>query len=188
MEFHRVPSFWLIEIVDRGDTLIEYRRFVTSVERDREFWIEVQRRYDTNGGVREAMAIMALMAESVLGVGIAPELMVAVDVMPSGVRCWVEQYAWKVVLAEYPGTKLYIILELALGQRGWLSCARMIFPSAYRPSRIAEADGTPAAKRRAQSLFFVTRLRYHIYESVPTLYELLAWRWAGARSSEGSSA
>ena len=165
----------------RADALLEYRCFLRLMAANKSFWAEVQHKCAASHELREAVAIFALLAREVLGVPVIPELTHMVLSMPFGVRRWVHRYAWSVLLTEYPGTKLYVILELESGRHDLLSCLRRLFPSAYKASQVAEKGRTSASKRQAlltQSLYFMSRCHFHLRETIRTSCALIAWTWA----------
>jgi hypothetical protein len=104
------------------------------------------------------------------------------DQLPAPVRLWADRYGRRAVLADFPGTKLYLLLEdeLARGDGSWQERKRRRLLPLQRAPRIAHAspnESLVAWLRREywQARFVLFRLRFHVVEGLR--YAIEAHRW-----------
>jgi hypothetical protein len=163
--------------------LLEFRAFVTARRHNSSFWHEVH-------------AVAANLPQSILGLGVvtylgteafgefAPPALTewSVDVLPRPVRLWLERYGRTVLLTDFPGTKLYLLLKNELSSdrepRRWITL-RTLLPL-HRPPQVAYVGRGPNGPRiRAvfdQVRFVLFRLRFHVAESLRYLVEVRRWK------------
>ncbi len=173
----------------RASWLLEYRHHVKTRERDPAFWDVVQTRAEEQPEIAIALGLSTLLATDLFGPFAPPEVDAwTVDVLPPMVRFWAELHGRRAVLADVPGTKLYLLLEDALREMRPAtrpaSALRRLLPL-RRPDRILQAAPRTSLRERVrrerielQFIFF--RLRFHFREGF--LYFLEARRWKRLRA------
>jgi hypothetical protein len=168
----------------RAAHLIEFRRHVLVRHHDTAFWNEVRERAE--GGTKTAIALGVVinLISQVMG-DFAPEALTCwtADRLPTAIRAWVEVYGSRVVLGDFPGSKLYLLLQKeteALGIPSARPLRRALLPFRL-PSAITHAEPDESAvarmQRNARQLrFVIARLRFHAVEGVRYLCESFRWR------------
>ena len=104
----------------RASWVHEFWRHVQARRGDANFWLEVWSRIAAIEPQAElALAAAVLLSKLTFG-GTAPESLDrwAADRLPRKVRLWVETFGTRVLLADSPGNKLYLILRQEL-RDGW---------------------------------------------------------------------
>jgi Uncharacterised nucleotidyltransferase len=167
----------------RVSWLLEFQTFVAAHRDHSTFW-------------REVHALATRVPEGVLGLGVVtwfatrafggfapPELTEwTVNALPQPVRLWLERYARTVLLTDFPGTKLYLLLrsELSSGLNSRRMVTRGKLLPLHRPPQVAYvAGGSIGSKVRVlvdQLRFVLFRLRFHIVESSRYLFEAQRWK------------
>lgn len=175
--FRHLKSEWT-----RVSWLLEFRTFVNSRSRDTQFWQNVRSQAATNDEDALAVGIAVLLVTEVFGEFGPPELVGwSVDAVALSVRLWLERYGRTVLLSDFPGTKLYLLLdrELANGEGAKAIRWSKLFPL-HRPPRVAYPDsGGFAVNIRAslsQIWFTLYRLRFHIVEGSRCLIAAQQWK------------
>lgn len=166
--------------------VLEFRRHVKFRKDDREFWAKV---YEVAGHRR--YADMALGVGLVIGARLfgrfAPEDVEqwAISSIHPTIRLWVDRYGTEAVLADFPGTKLFVLLEEQferLEARPPCVVRGRLFPS--RLGRIVfprTADETHRQMLRRVGLqikFSLFRARFHVFGTVQYFIHRRAWRRA----------
>lgn len=169
----------------RASWLLEYRHHVKTRERDPAFWDVVQTRAEEQPEIAVALGLSTLLATDLFGPFAPPQLDAwTVDAVPPVVQLWAQLHGRRAVLADVPGTKLYLLLEDALREARLAtppaSALRRLMPL-RRPDRILPvASGTSLRERvrhewiELQFLFF--RLRFHLREGCRYLVEAHRWK------------
>jgi hypothetical protein len=169
----------------RPSWFLEYRHHVLAKRGDTAFWTEVHALACGQKDAAIALGLSTLLARELFGTFEAPELDPwTLDVLPSEVRLWAERYGRHAVLADVPGTKLYLFLDSVLAA----SCksqqprnrAALLFPM-HRPPRILRPPPKDTIRLRiqreiAQLHFVLYRTRFHLTQG--TLYFIEACRWS----------
>jgi len=163
--------------------LLEYKRYVSARYEDQLFWEDVRRRSDTHRQAFLAIGLATKISTQVLG-GSAPAQLNewTLDRLPAPIRLWADCYGRKAVLAGFPGTKLYLLLEdeLARNDNLWRKKKLSKLLPLHRVPRITcsgpnESRRTRLRKKFYQARFTLFRLRFHIVEGLRFVTE--AWRW-----------
>jgi hypothetical protein len=164
--------------------LIEFRRHVIARRDDASFWIDVQARAETSPKAAIALGVVTLLITHVMG-SFAPWSFAnwTVDRLPGCARLWVELYGEQIVLASFPGSKLYLLLQKGLATAGVparRSMRQALLPLSF-PPLIAHGNANeklPMRLRRyrAQLRFILFRLRFHTVEGLRYLRESLRWQ------------
>jgi Uncharacterised nucleotidyltransferase len=175
----------------RTDALLEYRQFLLLNANDHAFWLEIQRRCTLDSELSSALSLVALLAEITLGVSLPSSLQQVVNSVPPETHCWIDSYGWRFLLADFPGSKLSLILERELSPdrtSWWLQSVRRLIPS-HMPHRIVAADGKPDSERRAfitRAWFFLNRSYYYLRQIAHFSYALPGASWLSWRSSRNT--
>jgi len=169
----------------RPSWLLEYRRHVLARHDDRDFWISLRALARESTQAPIAFGLSTLLASLLFGSFSPPELDAwTLESLPHRVRLWALHYGRKVVLADVPGTKLYLLLEGAL---------RDLNPAEVKPvrlnrliplrrtDRIMLAGGhetlRSSLRRNAIEMRFILfRLRFHLQQGIRFLREARRWR------------
>jgi hypothetical protein len=175
--FRHLKSEWT-----RLSWLLEFRTFVNSRSRDTQFWQNVRNQTAANDEDALAVGIAVLLVTEAFGQFGPPELVGwSVDAVDRSVQLWLERYGRTVLLSDFPGTKLYLLLdrELANGEGAKPIHWSKLFPM-HRPPRVAYSDSDGfAANIRAtlsQIRFTLFRLRFHIVEGLRCLIAAQQWK------------
>ena len=115
----------------RASWVHEFWRHVQARRDDTRFWLEVERIAAIEPQAEIAMAAVVLLSKLTFG-GAAPDSLErwTADRLPHKVRLWVETFGIRVLLADSPGNKLYLILrqELRDGTANRPAIRRLVFP------------------------------------------------------------
>jgi hypothetical protein len=164
--------------------MLEYATAIRSHGDDGTFW-------------QKTVAAIAAAPDTAIGIGIAslitsrtfgvvppaPFLACTVDRMPERVRLWVDRYETELVLLEFPGSKLYLLLQdvLLQDQPSWPGQRRRkLLPSHLPQNAISAAPQSPDLWLRVKTAgskfrFVWARLRFHVAAGLR--YKIEAARW-----------
>lgn len=164
--------------------LLEYKRHVSARYDDSEFWSEVKECAQTQPQATIAIGLVTLLSAQIFD-GQAPDVLETwtVDRLPDRVRMWASEYGRQALLADFPGTKLYLLLEdeLARGDSSWQKKKRGSLLPLHRAPAIVHAgpeDNVLQWIRREyyQTCFVLFRLRFHVVESLRYVIESARWK------------
>jgi len=166
--------------------IIEFRRNVLARHHDDVFWKQVQTLAERNPNPRApiALGVATLLISNAMG-SFAPEALThwTVDRLPETVRLWVSRYGPDVIYGDFPGNKLYLLLQRELQEPGkspQQSMRRALLPLVLPKtiSQKAPNENLRACiqRHRKQLWFGFFRLHFHIVEGVRYLHESLRWR------------
>lgn len=168
----------------RPSWLLEYRRHVLARRADAGFWTDVQRLASGQRYASMALGLSTLLARDLFGEFDAPELdSWTLNALPSGVRLWAERYGRRAVLADVPGTKLYLFLDgvLSASQRSRerKETAKRLFPM-HGPPKILRPPPKDTIRlwvqrEIAQFHYFFYRARFHAAQGAVYLMERRRW-------------
>jgi len=163
---------------------LEFRHFVRCRHDDVSFWSDI-RKHAEGSESSIAIGIVTLLAAELFGQFAPRELIEwTVDTLPTRVRLWVNRYGRQAVITEFPGTKLYLLLEqeLAADTPARRHTRRRKLLPVRLPDKIAESTNSHWLTRIRGSLiqmrYIVFRLRFHIAAGIH--YRLEARRWKRA--------
>jgi hypothetical protein len=164
---------------------LEFRNHVIARQCDQHFWREVRFLADVDLEATIALGVSIMLATDIFGQFSFPELdSWTVDVLSPTTKLWIATYGRRAVLAEVPGTKLYLllegVLELKPPARRQQDLKERLLPT-HAPSRILlppAQDTIPLRIRReiAQLRYFAYRLRFHLKQGAVYLVEAARWR------------
>lgn len=167
----------------RASHLLEYYRHVLANSDVDSFWAELRHRVAGDRKTKVGIAVVSYLAESLLG-KFAPEALTkwTVAELSPAVRLWIERYGHDSVLADPPGTKLYLLLQKELELEGVLPQQKL--RTSLLPTRLPKAPvrgsrgedlSTRIARYTTQVRFVLSRLRFHCAEG--TRFALESYRW-----------
>jgi hypothetical protein len=151
---------------------------------DAGFWDELRSRAESDARASLGLGVVTLLITSVLG-DFAPAALRSwtVDRLPRAARLWVEIYGSRTVLGNFPGSKLYLLLQTELesaGIQARRSLRQALLPSALPPALIRPSADERLAVRirryRMQLNYILFRLRFHIVEGIRYAREAQRWR------------
>lgn len=175
----------------RPSWLLEYRRHVLARQSDREFWRSVDALASESPQISIAFGLSTLLASNLFGPLSFPKLDAwTVDLLPQRVRLWAWHYGRRAVLADVPGTKLYLLLEDALQDLNSAEVkptrlSRLI--PLRRTDRILQLATNEALSLRLrrnviEMRFILFRLRFHLGQGIRFLWEARRWKRLSAIS------
>lgn len=168
----------------RMSWLLEFRRHVLTHRDDDPFWSAVRADALDESKAIVVLGVVTMMAEELFGVFAPSQLRSwTVDRLPSAVVLWVRTYGREALQADFPGTKLYLLLQKALGNEADLKAAdirRRLVP-VLRPRMISNAALNERFIVKVRRIFFhlqffLSRIRFHIREGLRYAFELPRWR------------
>jgi hypothetical protein len=163
--------------------VIEFRRHVLSRFNDDDFWKALRARAEGDPKATMALGFVTLLVTHVMG-DFAPQALACwtVESLPPPARLWIELYGAETLLASFPGSKLYLLLQKEMQARGLpakRSLRQALLPNRWPP---AIALGTPdehlparIRRYRRQIQFILFRLRFHSFEGIRYLCEAVRW-------------
>jgi hypothetical protein len=173
---------------------LEFARHLRSRGDDAAFWREVEELAFEVPEAATALGVTILLVEQVFGPA-APDALRrwTVDQLPAPVARWARMYGRRVMLADFPGNKLYLLLENELSPRR--SDARQASLKRLLPLRLppmitrgepGERLSTRLRRYMAQTRFVLFRLHFHVVQGARYSLESFRWRWLKSRSATGS--
>jgi Uncharacterised nucleotidyltransferase len=163
--------------------LLEFRHSVLHWKDDHVFWQQVREQAGADRELCTAIGAAIVLATTAFG-SFAPEHLVTwtVDALDQRMRLWLDRYGREAIMANYPGTKLYL-LQPDLAPTGKASAAtkrRRLIPLHKVPNVVpgAGAHGFRSRVRgwSAQMEFARFRLCFHITAGWQYLLEAPRWR------------
>jgi hypothetical protein len=168
----------------RASYLVEFRRHVLFRFGDERFWTAVERRLSGNPQACLKLGIVIALAEKVTGEFASPALKRwTVSTLSPSIRLWIEMYGSRSVCQDFPGSKLFLLLEKALEERGLTaksSVPRSLIPFCVPPLlfRGVPREGVKMwlKRYRVQCGLLLGRLRFHFVEGFRFVWEFRRWR------------
>ena len=159
--------------------LVEFYRHVLARYHDDLFWKDVQTAAEDNPRAASALGVITVLTTQVMG-NFAPEALTSWTVhhVPARVSSWVRLYGCKSVLASFPGSKLYLLLQGAFEGEdipARRSLRRSLLPLSLPPA-ISHAPPHEKLSKRisrysTQARFVCFRLWFHLFEGFRYLCE-----------------
>jgi hypothetical protein len=164
--------------------LLEYQHHVGVRYQDLSFWDEVRKRAESNSRTSIAIGLTSLLSSRLFGGGAPAQLEEWTSArLPAAVRLWAEHYGRESVLADFPGTKLYLLLqeELRGNDDAWKQTKRSSLLPLHRAPRIVSVSSDDHLWKRIRSEIFqlrfhLFRLRFHVVEGLHYLVEAFRWK------------
>jgi hypothetical protein len=168
----------------RAAHLLEFRRHVLLRRDDDTFWDWLRSIAEENPRAVLGLGVVTQLITRVMG-DFAPEALTnwTVDRVPRFVTLWIDLYGRRVVFDNFPGSKLYLLLQNELESAGVpvkRSLGQALLPRRLPPAviRASDRETVPArvGRYRLQLSFILGRLRFHIVEGVRYTWESYRWR------------
>jgi len=164
--------------------LLEFRHHAHARRSDPTFWDDVMGLASKYQYGPIAFGLSILITSKMFGrFAPVPIESWALGNLPAAIQLWAERYGVEAVLADFPGTKLYLLLETqlekidgrpALAMRARLFPIRRLQPH-FGPNR-AETKLDSFRRHALIAKFAVFRLRFHLAEATRICMELPRWR------------
>ncbi|HEY4378858.1 MAG TPA: nucleotidyltransferase family protein [Acidobacteriaceae bacterium] len=163
--------------------LLEYANAIRSHLDDTTFWRETVAAIEAEPEKKIGIGVSSLLVSRAFGVAPpAPFRSATVDVLPERVRLWACHYEDEVVFIEFPGSKLYLLLQdvLMANQPDWPSQRRKKLLPSRLPTTAIVAERSDDFWQQTQTTYtrlcFVwARLRFHVAAGLR--YKIEAMRW-----------
>jgi hypothetical protein len=159
----------------RVSWLLELRRHTLARQHENQFWLQIKQRLVEEPKYAVALGVTSLLLATIFG-DAPPASLAAIEVSPS-IRLWVQLYARKALLADFPGTKLYLLL---LAELQPTTRRKHLLPLQPPPrltdSYTGETTLSKLRRQRIQLHFLVFRLRFHSVEGIRYLVESFRFR------------
>jgi len=128
--------------------------------------------------------LSTLLSSQIFGLEAPPQLEEwTTDRLPASVRLWADQYGRESILADFPGTKLYLLLqeELRVNDGSWQQTKRNSLLPLHRAPRILSTSNRDNVWKRMRREFYqfhfvLFRLRFHVVEGLRYLIEVSRWK------------
>jgi hypothetical protein len=171
----------------RASWMLELRNAIADGRHDSRFWRDIEGQC-VSQDAKTTIGIAVAATAKVFRASIPPELgSWAVDPLPPGVLRWVDEYSERVVTAQFPGTKLCMLLnrELATDDREFEKQRRVVLLPVRIPGYIATQNdsGKSLRKQALHAKYAARRLRFHVREGLRLLRAERAWRKPTQRTS-----
>jgi hypothetical protein len=164
--------------------MIEFRRHIIARYHDNSFWLGLRELAEGSTRIPISLGFVTLLISHTMG-DFAPEAFTCwtVDRLPMAARLWIELYGRRTVYANFPGSKLYLLLQRELQGAG--IPAKRSLRAALLPRRLPPAitRGAPGetydqrTRRHCKQIRFILfRLRFHSVEGFHYLKESVRWR------------
>ena len=163
--------------------LLEYRQNVLTHYADHAFWESVRERAGDDRQTEIAIGLSTLLAFQLFG-GEAPSQLNhwTLERLPEAVKLWAKDYGRRSLLANFPGTKLYLLLRDVLSGNdvSWQKEKRNSLLPRHSAPRIVHTTSKDGLRKRVraelyQMSFNLFRLRFHIVEGLR--YGIESYRW-----------
>lgn len=168
----------------RASWVLEFWRHVSARRDDVAFWREVECLAAEFPDCAIAIGAALLLTTLTFGPCVPRELACwSMDKLPARVCLWIQLYGRRVLLADKPGSKLYLLLRKELSRDSAadkLERRRLLLPF-HRPQKVTrsvEGESVIARMHRAwiQTRFIKRRLRFHLLEGCALLIESARWQ------------
>jgi hypothetical protein len=184
----------------RGETtrpawVLEFRRHVLSHRDEVAFWRDVRQLAPHRKHAAMALGISVLIGSQMFG-RFAPQEVEgwAISSVSPTIRLWVQRYGVDAVLADFPGTKLFLLLEQEIerieGKPASAVRARLLPLHLGRVIFTPRRQETGTERRNrifAQLRFMAFRIRFHLSAAGRYLLERPAWNRALSRNELDSA-
>jgi Uncharacterised nucleotidyltransferase len=180
----------------RPSWLLEFRHSVLHWKNDRSFWQQVREQAAADRELQTAIGAAIALTTIAFGT-FAPEELTAwaVDALDPRLQLWLDRYGRKVIMAGYPGTKLYLLQPDASPANNFAQhrTKRHRLLPLHNAPRVVYGTAEQGIKARlhgwsAQMEFFRFRLWFHFVEGLRYLLEAPRWKKIVATAQQPRSA
>jgi Uncharacterised nucleotidyltransferase len=177
--FKHLKSEWT-----RASWILEYSSFVKFHSADEALWLDVNDRTRCDPEAKVAVGVATLIADQSFGIPDINEVLAwTVRELPPSVRLWIECYGDDVLLALFPGTKIYLLLQgvLSTGEREQSGTRRKKLLPFHRPPKVTIECRNKSQSFRLKELqseinYFFFRLRFHVAQGFSYMMEAPRWK------------
>jgi hypothetical protein len=177
--FKHLKSEWT-----RASWILEYANFVGSHSKDDALWREVEEYLSCNPETKTAVGAATLITVQNIGIARLPgALSRAMQELPQSVRLWIERYGNKVLIARFPGTKLYLLLQGALshGEDSRMEKRLGKLLPTRLPQKVAIGTGHESLlvrlkQVRSEANHLLFRFRFHVTQGLSYMVEASRWK------------
>lgn len=177
--FKHLKSEWT-----RASWILEYANFVGFHREDEALWCELEEHPLYNSEAKVAVGAATLIADQSFGISHLPGILTAaVERLPQSVRLWIESYGNKVLFAQFPGTKLYLLLPGVPSREEGAPLHKKLgqLLPLHRPPKIVIGTGDESPLVRLKQMrvecgYLFFRLRFHITQGLTYAVEASRWK------------
>lgn len=169
--------------------LLEFQHHVLARRDDTAFWHDVRQLAKSNPLLAAALGIATSITREIFGnMPQSSTLDWAEGSIPAGASLWLQQYGRRAVMADFPGTKLHILLDHELAHS--LDAPRKFSRSGFLPApRIPHLFSPPPRESlrqrferwRLHALYITFRLRFHSVEGARAALAMIRWKQQRSR-------
>jgi hypothetical protein len=164
--------------------LFEFANHLSLRFEDQSFLNEVRQGLDRDQNAEIAMGATCLLIKILFGAPIPGPLETGpVQKLPSPIKLWIHVYGARAVLADFPGTKLHLLLreQLESSLDDWKKERGKALMPRSRPPRILPLKPNARLGQRIKSEFYqlryeLFRLRFHVEQGLAYVIEARRWR------------
>lgn len=173
--FKHMQSEWI-----RLAWLLEFRHSALYWRGNEKFWTSIEDECHGRPDAAAALGAAVALAQTIFPTERLPQtLLRIVSEMDRGMRLWIQHFGKRAAMAEFPGTKLYLLQpadHATNAQRRWRRLLPLRTPPTLITSRENAAPWTRLRAIRAQFSFFLFRMSFHLREGSRYLIEAPRWR------------
>ena len=162
----------------RASWLLELRNAIAHAEHDADFWRRV-REQCPDDEVAVLIGVAVAVSARVFRFAVPDELGTwTLAVLPTRVRAWVKEFSEALVTADFPGSKLYLLLNDALcpALAGGASVRSVLVPLRVPGYLAAKRGHAKSVRSFAVDVRFVaSRARFHVVEGLRLLQAQRRW-------------
>ncbi len=162
----------------RAAWLLELHTHTQTRHADEVFWAKLAGLLNDRPQERLALGVVTLLIEQSFGNVAPPPLALMLhNAVPHAVRIWIGLYGQQALLADFPGTKLYLLLERELHPRNAAAARRHAAlvptktPRMITQGHRGETMRSRLRRYRTQLAYLVFRLRFHCVEGLRYMVE-----------------
>lgn len=169
----------------RAAHLLELAHHIRFRAAQEEFWQEIRAATEKDPAISFQLAFCVRFLEQCAGTVVPGPLSCwTSDRLPGFVTIWIERYATRLLTQDFPGSKLYLLLQYEAGRRATAPRSRGL-RKALLPFRPPPYIVKPSArdslrvllrKLSRQAIFILCRFRFHLTSGAMFILELPRWR------------
>jgi hypothetical protein len=175
--FKHLQSEWT-----RVSWILEYSAYINFHRMDKPLWKDIHQELLKDAHAKISVGAATLLAKQIFPTISLPSILVwAVEELDNPTRLWIEYYGYIVALSEFPGSKLYLLLQKALEQdSSHKRRSKRIFPFRFH-RRIARPATAETSLKKISNIitelnYGAFRMSFHIVGSFYYLIEIPRWK------------
>jgi hypothetical protein len=174
----------LSQDIARASHVLEFYRHVQARREDAGFWRQLQARSGDSAKMYLGLGVVTRLIEVAFEYCAPEDLRCwTVDRLPGSLQLCVDTYAYRSVLAGFPGNKLYLLLQRELAMAGIppkRTLREQLLPLRLPPAIERALENETLLERilrlHRQLRFLGFRLRFHVVEGIRYLRAAARWR------------